>query len=158
MTDVTANEYLWGQPALLARLHAAVMAHRKRRDTGCWDCTYAVGEKGKTDYAVIKRRCADGKDRRFYAHHVVMMKKMKDRGAADMWDTVAMQVSHECHNTLCVNPDHLELIPAAANRAKNIHCVGHVTCTTCGVTMRACKHATLCLTVVESICSECLEL
>jgi hypothetical protein len=156
MCTTTANEYLWGQDLLRERIMLDVLARSAvDADTRCRVSTYAVGEAGVTPYPVVKRACPDGRSRRFYAHHVVMMTKAKARGSTEMWDTTLYQVSHECHNPKCVNADHLELLRAEENRAKNIHCVGHVTCTACGVRMRVCQHPTLCLTEVSSTCSVC---
>jgi len=150
----TANMFLWDDAALLASMLVDIRERSVERK-GCRVSGYAVSESGVTPYPVIKRKCRDGKSRKFYAHHVVMMDKYKRTGATAMWDTDLFQVSHECHNPKCVNAEHLELLSAEANRAKNIHCVGHVACTACGVRMRVCKHPTLCLTTVDSICSSC---
>lgn len=90
-------------------------------------------------------------------HMVIAIDKQIKKGVTEMWDTNEYQVSHECHNKQCVNPDHIEVIPTVQNREKsNMSCVGKVECPVCNVNFLICPHPTKCLTVVRTLCSICL--
>jgi len=162
----TANEYLAEHPEMIRAFYAHITADATADpESGCLTTSYACAsaspsgpKKSRTDYPVTSRTGPDHKKRKYYLHHVAMMYKRLCAGIVGMWDTDTHQVSHECHNTACVNVGHLELLTAKANRDKNVHCVGTAVCATCGVSMRICKHPTKCLTVVETVCSTCEEL
>ena len=60
---------------------------------------------------------------------------------------VGWQVSHLCHNGGCVNPGHLYLETAAANRARNM-CQGwtHIVCPCgCNFLFNPCQHRPQCI-------------
>jgi len=165
-STATANEYLAQHPDMIKTFFTHIVRDAVTDPaTGCLTTSYASAsaspsgpKKSKTDYPVTSRTGPDLKKRKYYLHHVAMMYKRLQEGTVGMWNTTTHQVSHECHNTACVNLDHLELLTAKANRDKNVHCVGTAVCTICGVSMRVCKHPTRCLTVVETTCSTCEEL
>jgi len=160
MERMTANQHLAADATSLTELFRRVQSHA-RRDGACLISEYASScktasgiKKSRTVYPTTSFTM-DGVKRKFYAHHVVVMYKRLQDGIREMWDTSSHQVSHDCHNPLCVRVEHLSLTTAEENRDKNTHCIGAVVCTVCAVSMPICKHATRCVTVVTSICSRC---
>jgi hypothetical protein len=149
---MTHHVYLWQRPAVLAKLDAEIRMEHVSAQGDCIVTTRAR-TSATTPYAKVKRRF-DGKDYLFYAHVVVAMAKHQ-RACLPLWDPQTHQVSHECHNAKCVNPAHLAVITAAANRAKNMHCAGTAVCDGCGTCIQLCRHATRCLSVSRGVCGDC---
>jgi hypothetical protein len=115
---------------------------------------YSSGER--TKYPVLKRVIA-GKARRYYCHHVAMLYKLrKDDRNAPLWNSSELNVSHDCHNTACVQLEHLSLCSQAYNNSKTISCIGRLECKSCGIWMSACSHTPVCKsTMYSSFCSVC---
>ncbi len=165
----TANQWLAAQSfSFLENLFAeSVMDKRfiKKSASGCVVSTRSSGsgksgkKRSRTDYPVMKRRCPDGKDRRFYLHHVSMLYKIRVIDSkAPLWSSKEKQVSHDCHNTSCVAMEHLSLCTAEYNRAKsNKHCIARVECSECKTHFDLCDHKPRCKTVKISVCSNCKE-
>ena len=162
----TANEFLCSRPKLLLAVYEDVIdpAYTRGKGSGlrpettpCLLSTRACGERGSTKYPVIKRKhLFAGKARRYYTHHVAMLRKRMRMGIDEMWDTNVFHVSHECHRPTCVNTEHLRLISKEENQAKsNMSCIGVVVCGECGTEMELCEHPTRCLTAKYVTCSTC---
>lgn len=158
----TANHYLAANPEERQTLLNRIISNAQEQD-GCLVSLYAAcsetpsgRKKSKTSYPTTSfTHPSDGKKRKYYAHHVVMMSKRADEGIVEMWDTSALQVSHDCHNTFCIKKEHLSLISAQENRDKTIHCIGRVTCLFCSISFLVCDHPVPCLTEVTRVCSSC---
>lgn len=158
----TANHYLAANPQERQVLLGRVILNAQPKGE-CLISSYAAcsetssgKKKSKTAYPTTSfTHPSDGKKRKYYAHHVVMMSKRADEGISEMWDTSAFQVSHDCHNTFCIKKEHLSLISAKENRDKNIHCIGRVVCVFCGISFFVCEHPVPCLTEVTRVCSSC---
>jgi hypothetical protein len=161
----TANEYLFNEVKFLQQVYKDITRNYVRQDGNCILSTYAYAsgkcksgpKQSTTLYPVIKRKCPDGKSRRFYCHHVVAMyTEVYYNDREEMWDTSKMHVSHDCHNTRCVKRSHISVITKEENLSKNINCIGKAKCSKCRVVLQLCKHATKCLTTVEAVCSNCV--
>ena len=162
--SLTSNQWLFQNQDFLFDLFDQVISKDwTKNEDGCILSTRAVcsqtksgKNKSATNYPVIKRRCPDKVDRRFYCHHISYMSKHSKKGLK-MWDSSEFEVSHECHNTLCVNPNHLELLSKKEHATKRIHCIGTVKCQECDVQFVLCEHKMRCLTTKIKICSNCLK-
>lgn len=162
MAALTANEILASRPSVVQELFAHICEGKViTADLGCWVTRYASsastksGPKKSTTPYPVTSKTIDGDKLKFYLHHVAMMKSRADRGLVGMWDTREFQVSHRCHNPLCVNVDHLVLESGDDNRERNTHCTGEVRCTVCSTSMPVCPHTVKCITVVWTVCSKC---
>ena len=162
----TANRWLWQNREFLTKLHDAVIAddYSHGLKNGCLISTRASGsktgsgpKKSTTPYPVIRRKCPDGRVRRFYCHHVVMIHDQVNK-LQEMWDTSKMQISHDCHERKCIKLSHLSLMTPEDNVSKTISCIGRVECIKCDMAINLCQHNTKCLTVVYRVCSKCEEL
>lgn len=162
--NLTSNQWLFqNQDFLFSIFEQVVSEDWTRIEEGCLISTRTVSSQNKsgenksdTKYPVIKRRCPDKVDRRCYCPHISYMSKYFKK-EAKMWDSSEFEISHECHNTLCVNPNHLELLTKSEHSTKRIHCIGIVKCHECGVQFILCEHRTRCLTTKILTCSSCLK-
>jgi hypothetical protein len=158
MEENTAMEVLAEQPfQVLEELYLRVVcaSDQVRHEDGHILSTRAYCAGARTKYPVLKKLIA-GKPRRFYCHHIGMLYKLrKENPNAPLWPS-NMQVSHDCHNTRCVQLDHLSLCTQAYNNSKTISCIGKVECKTCGFWMSPCTHTPVCKRVVTATaCSAC---
>lgn len=157
----TANHYLWNHRNELDQLYKCSM--KKSYIVGeCTFSSYVVRSTKKsgvknstTKYSTIHRRCADGVRRCFYVHHISMLKKHFDEGHVDCWDSAKQHVSHLCHQTQCIDPEHLELMSQDDNNSRTISCIGKAVCSGCKVEIEICPHKPKCLTTVSGLCSKC---
>ena len=85
-------------PTHLKRLLDHIKVVETHNDTPCWQWTGAVDNSKGTKYGKIK---ANGKTYR--AHRLMAILVMRD---AEVWE----DVHHRCHNPLCINPDHLQIV------------------------------------------------
>lgn len=160
--NLTANEWLYQNPSYLSMLCKDVLSDDWTHiDSDCIISTRAVSSnkpsgknKSATIYPVLKRKCPDGISRRFYCHHISYLAKHVKTGKL-MWDYKEYDVSHECHNKFCVNPEHLALLSKKEHASKRINCIGNVECSQCHVSFILCKHESRCLTTEYRICSNC---
>lgn len=88
---------------------ASALLDRTEVDGDClrWVGRAKPGKKGGKPYPLVKLA------KRTYAAHRLMM-----RAALDGADLGSMPVHHKCANTLCINPDHLQLVTPAENTAE----------------------------------------
>jgi hypothetical protein len=92
-------------------------------------------------------------NKRTVSGHVLSMTHKRIEAGQDNWDS-SLHVSHLCHNTKCVRPDHLVLETPEVNNTRNqcteLRCVG------CTVSLTNCVHRPACLlTQSAGLCSMC---
>lgn len=78
-------------------------------ETGCWDWIGSVFKKPYGDYGQIRMGGKDGKCKK--AHRISyehFVGKFEDN----------LELDHICHNTLCINPQHLEPVTHAENQRR----------------------------------------
>ena len=96
-------------------LKKKIMDKIKKKESGCWEWIGAVHKKKYGNYGQL-RIGTRGNSKLFRAHRVsyeVFVGKIGD----------GLEIDHLCHNTLCVNPDHLEEVTHNENmqRRKDSH-------------------------------------
>lgn len=99
---------------LLERLVANTMIPEgQSQDTGCWQWTAASkhSRRSPNRYPQMNMRI-DGKHTTV-APHRVMCEIMLDRPL-----TADEEPDHLCHNTLCINPDHLDPVHHLINKGR----------------------------------------
>lgn len=163
---VTHIQLLAHSKQLLDSAYQRVMANAKLADNAklidglpCLISAYAKSEPGKSEYPTCTYTFSihgkKGSIKLKLACHMVVMMKVRN-GVA--WDSNKLNVSHNCHNTLCNRDTHLSLMTPKENNAKNIHCIGLAMCPRCAVTMKICQHTTPCLGIIKTVCSNCIKL
>ncbi len=70
------------------------------------DCIVKPGATNKDGYQQVNLGSVDGKQQTAYYHHVVMFAVNGDQGLPRTWHE---SVSHLCHHSDCVNPQHMVL-------------------------------------------------
>jgi len=97
-------------------------------DIGCFNHTLAAHSKS-TFYAKVNLKSQLGEvNKNVYLHHLAVLAKTNEDGKAMLQGVYAsssldgnqaLEVSHLCHNTKCVNPDHLTVETKAANLGRS---------------------------------------
>jgi len=149
--ELTVNEKVWSATDdLLGKTYQRIRENSTpvMGGSNCRVCTFAVCSP-KTPYPVLKVAGQTA-----YAHNVVAMVKWRRAGNSTLWSK-DLQVSHDCHNTKCVDISHLSVISGEENRAKT-GCKAKLVCDVCARIVHACRHEPKCLTVAPMLCEMCM--
>lgn len=137
-------------------IYDRITKERVFKSGDCLLSTRALQDEG-TKYPVLTYTVTlpsgVSKKLKLYAHHVVMLWKLKleDPRLDKAW-APELHVSHNCHNTRCVQIEHLALVSQADNNSRNIHCIGVVICKHCNRRMQVCVHQPPCLIIQAATC------
>jgi hypothetical protein len=158
---------LAGQPlSVLTKVYTRIITEFVEQKQDCLLSTRAL-KSAETRYPVLTFTVVTVKNSgeqfkkklKLYAHHVVMLWKMKlsnpshyQQQQSGAWDSSKLHVSHNCHNTRCVKHEHLALVTQANNNERNIHCIGIIYCRHCHRKMRLCNHHPPCLSEQVADC------
>lgn len=90
------------------------------------ECIQWTGKLDKWGYGTVQLRMPDGTRRHSTAHRAAYMLKIK---CININKHDNLEVSHLCHHTSCVNPEHLVLEPRKVNLERKMcrtgTCIGH---------------------------------
>lgn len=98
---------------------------KTERVGGLGDCVLWKGGVGSNGYGFIRVSWPEEGSKVERVHRVALMVEM--RLTRSQFPGANLEVSHLCHEKLCVNPMHLSLEPHATNQER-IHCMQQGVC------------------------------
>jgi hypothetical protein len=94
-------------PKKLGDIRKNLLSKIIKKDSGCWEWTGSIFKNQYGSYGQIRmgRRCANRVLRAHRVSYEYFVGKIPD----------GLELDHLCHNTLCINPEHLEPVTHIEN-------------------------------------------